>query len=132
MTYLILAQVGTSHENNFHGSGAWFHLDLPVMATAEDFRKLFEQIVHAAATGATACAREPDTRNLDGRRFRELGGFGGNEEEWKELALKFRATLKEINPKLHLLVKWARWNPTRSPEVGSGRARSGPRWCTTG
>ena len=93
MTYLIrLAQVRTSHENNFHGSGAWFHLELPVMATAEDLRQLFEQncFVHAAAPAATACGHDQmfeaftaaalpashGTRNLDERRFRDLGSFG--------------------------------------------------------
>ena len=49
--------------------------------------------------------------NLDERRFRELGSFCGNEEEWKEFALKFRATVKEVNPKLHLLIKWAEIEP---------------------
>ena len=49
--------------------------------------------------------------NLDERRFREQGSFGGNEEEWKEFALKFQATVKEINPKLHSLIKWAETEP---------------------
>ena len=35
----------------------------------------------------------------------------GNEKEWKEFALKFRGTVKEINPKLHLLIQWAEMEP---------------------
>ena len=35
---------------------------------------------------------------------------GGNEEEWKEFALKFRATEKEINPNFHF-IKWTEMEP---------------------
>ena len=31
----------------------------------------------------------------------------GLEEEWKEFDFKFRATVKEVNPTLHALIKWA-------------------------
>ena len=60
---------------------------------------------------AAALPASHGTKNLDEQRFRELGSFGGNEEEWKEFALKFRATVKEINPKLQLLIKWAEMEP---------------------
>ena len=46
-------------------------------------------------------------RNLDEQRFRELGSFGRLQEKWKVFALQFCATVKEINPKLHSLIKWA-------------------------
>ena len=67
------------------------------MATAEDLRQLFEQNAlfmqqlqeqqHAHMNQmfealAAALPASLGTRNLDERRFRELGSFGGNEEEW--------------------------------------------------
>ena len=44
---------------------------------------------------------------LDERKFREVGIFGGNEETWKEFALKFKATTKEANNELFEAMKWA-------------------------
>ena len=60
------------------------------MATSEDLRELFEQNAlfmqqqnqMFEAFTAAALPASHGTRNLDGRRFRELGSFGGNEEEW--------------------------------------------------
>ena len=52
---------------------------------------------------AAALPASHGTRNLDERRFREFRSFGGNKEEWQDFALKFRATVKEINPNLHVL-----------------------------
>ena len=80
------------------------------------------QIVDAFTAGALPASH--GTRNLDERRFRELGSFGGNKEEWKGFALKFRATAKENNPKLHLLIKWAEMEPdelTRNRIARRGR-----------
>ena len=42
--------------------------------------------------------REHKTKGLDERKFREVGVFGGSEEQWKEFALKFKAVAKETNP----------------------------------
>ena len=42
--------------------------------------------------------RDNKTKGLDERKFREVGVFGGSEEQWKEFALKFKAVAKETNP----------------------------------
>ena len=40
------------------------------------------------AFAAAALPASHGIKNLDEQRFRELGSFGGNEEEWKEFALQ--------------------------------------------
>ena len=51
--------------------------------------------------------REGKIRGLDERKFKEVGVFGGSEEQWKEFALKFKAVAKETNPAIFDALKWA-------------------------
>ena len=51
--------------------------------------------------------RESKTRGLDERKFKEVGVFGGSEEQWMEFALKFKAVAKETNPAIFEALKWA-------------------------
>ena len=51
--------------------------------------------------------RDNKTKGLDERKFREVGVFGGSEEQWKEFALKFKAVAKETNPAAFSAMKWA-------------------------
>ena len=51
--------------------------------------------------------REGKTKGLDERKFKEVGVFGGSEEQWKEFALKFKAVAKETNPLIFEALKWA-------------------------
>ena len=46
-------------------------------------------------------------RYLDERRFREVGKFEGDETRWKEFALKFKATIKEVSLDMYELLQWA-------------------------
>ena len=51
------------------------------------------------------------------RRFRELGNFGGNEEEWKEFALKFRSVVKEMDLPVFEAMKWSESEDTEITEA---------------
>ena len=51
--------------------------------------------------------REGKTKGLDERKFKEVGVFGGSEEQCKEFALKFKAVAKETNPLIFEALKWA-------------------------
>lgn len=53
---------------------------------------------------------------LHERRFRDLGSFGGNEDEWKEFALKFRSVVKEVEWKVFEAMKWAEQEDTEITE----------------
>lgn len=55
-------------------------------------------------------------RDLRERQFRELGGFNGDEQNWKEWVLKFTAAVKEANPDIYEELKWA---ATREDEIDS-------------
>ena len=56
--------------------------------------------------------REGKTKGLDERKFKEVGVFGGSEEQWKEFALKFKAVAKETNPLIFEALKWAEGEET--------------------
>ena len=53
--------------------------------------------------------REHKAKGLDERKFREVGVFGGSEEQWKEFALNIKAVAKETIP-----------SRLQCPEVGRG------------
>jgi hypothetical protein len=44
---------------------------------------------------------------LDERKFRETGKFEGDENKWKEFALKFSAVVKEVDADIFDMMKWA-------------------------
>ena len=46
-------------------------------------------------------------RDLDGRKFREVGQFNGEEEKWREWSQKFKGVIKEIDPGLFAMLKWS-------------------------
>ena len=49
----------------------------------------------------------PKYNVLDDRRFRDIGCFGGTEDQWREWALKFRAAVKEGDPRVAEAMTWA-------------------------
>ena len=78
-------------------------------------RQQHEQLVALmSAFGQHMKERDGGKEGLNERRFRELGTFDGNDDEWKEWALKFRATVKEADVKVYEAMKWAE---ERSDEI---------------
>jgi hypothetical protein len=51
--------------------------------------------------------QEGQSRDLDERKFREVGRFNGEEDKWKEWSMKFKGITKEIDPELFSMLKWS-------------------------
>ena len=98
------------------------------MATVEQFRALLEANANYLASmqqqqtqvlmdmlkefkanhgGGSGHGGHGGGRYLDEQRFREVGKFEGDETRWKEFALKFKATIKEVSLDMYELPQWA-------------------------
>ena len=68
-----------------------------------------DQLVETLKLFGQHTKEQEDKRSggLNERRFREIGAFDGKDDEWKEFALKFRATVKETDPKIFGALMWA-------------------------
>ena len=108
-------------EKYFHGSGAASMATLEQNAAdllrhsakfyreqqrmhGEQINSVIEKVMLRFGGGGGDGLHRGDLRE---RQFREISCVQGEENQWKELSLKFTATVKEASPEIYDGLKWA-------------------------